>query len=393
MRRRILMKMTPLASVITTLAVSTFIAVYSAKADTFRTRSGVIYTVDSKLGSFLLRGYQAEGRHDYTSAISFYTAALKAGPEARITAAIYNMRGQVYLWNRDLERALQDANESIRLEPTLVDGYEIRGLVYRRKGECDRAIDQYNSAIRLKPDSVQLYVDRGVAYSDKGEEQRAISDYNEAIRRNPNQTDAYVDRGVSYDALKQFDKALADYNKVIRLDPAGGKDATTYLNRATLFQEMGDFDRAIRDCNEYIHRRPRDPMAYSNRGHTFSAKREYKRALADLETAERLEPSNPKYLNNVAWLRATCIDDSTRSGKEAVQEALEACRLAGWANAKYLDTLAAAYAEAGEFEKAVEYERRALERKPPANDPRPEYKARLSLYQTHKPFRDVPGKK
>jgi tetratricopeptide (TPR) repeat protein len=95
----------------------------------------------------------------------------------------------------------------------------------------------------------------------------------------------------------------------------------------------------------------------------------------------------PAY-NGLAWILATSPDDKLRDGKRAIQYATEACERTGWKVPSCLGTLAAAYAEAGQFEEAIRYQTRAL------GDPTfkarfgPAARQRLKLYQQQKQFRD-----
>ena len=91
----------------------------------------------------------------------------------------------------------------------------------------------------------------------------------------------------------------------------------------------------------------------------------------------------------MAWLKATAIDAKYRDGKAAVESAKKAMELAGpnpaW---NYHGTLAAAYAEAGDFDKAVAEQTKALESKDIDKDERAKMEKRLELYKAKKPYRD-----
>ena len=65
-------------------------------------------------------------------------------------------------------------------------------------------------------------------------------------------------------------------------------------------------------------------------------------------------------LNALAWRHATAAFAGLRDGANAIELATEACEQTRWKSAEYIDTLAAAYAETGNFEGAVQFERRAL---------------------------------
>ena len=103
-----------------------------------------------------------------------------------------------------------------------------------------------------------------------------------------------------------------------------------------------------------------------------------------------LDPNNPKYLNDLAWIYATCANSKLRNGPEAVRLAAQACHLTQRRNLAMLDTLAAAFAESGRFDDAVhtteEIHARALAaHDTPAADTA---RLRLDLYLARKPFRD-----
>ena len=112
----------------------------------------------------------------------------------------------------------------------------------------------------------------------------------------------------------------------------------------------------------------------------------YRQSMVDYQEATKLDPTNAFLLNNFAWLLATAPDEKARDGKKAVQVALKACELTKYQNAAYVDTLAAAYAEIGDFENAVKWETKYLTSLSLAPADATDGQTRLALYQAKKPY-------
>jgi tetratricopeptide (TPR) repeat protein len=95
-----------------------------------------------------------------------------------------------------------------------------RGNAYRNKDQYDRAIQDYNQAIKLNPKDSFPFNNRGNAYFNKGQYDRAIQDYNQAIKLNPTFAMAFNGRGAAYAGKGQFDNAIRDYDQAIKLNPS-----------------------------------------------------------------------------------------------------------------------------------------------------------------------------
>ena len=132
---------------------------------------------------------------------------------------------------------------------------------------------------------------------------------------------------------------------------------------------------------------PNNCQAYLQRSYIRAELGPYAGAVEDLKRAMELDVAGDhraETLNGLAWLRATCMDQSIRDGKEAVKLARQACECSDWQDGNIIDTLAAAYAEAGQFEEAVMWQTKAVE----LCDPRlkGEFYARLNRYHTRRPY-------
>ena len=128
--------------------------------------------------------------------------------------------------------------------------------------------------------------------------------------------------------------------------------------------------------NEAIRLDPKIAVAYSNRGAAWWGKKEYDKAIGDYNEAIRLDPKYADRYESLAWLMATCPDAKHRDGRKAVELATRACELNE-----------AAYAEAGDFDKAVEWQEKASKLYTDADD-RKKGEDRLKLYQQRKPYRE-----
>ena len=142
---------------------------------------------------------------------------------------------------------------------------------------------------------------------------------------------------------------------------------------------------SIADFTEALRLEPDNAVAYRDRGAVSSQMRDYDRALGDFSRALQLNPRYTEACNDLAWLRATCPDGKFRNGKEAIEHATRACQLSEWKDAAMLDTLAAAYAESGQFDQAVRWIGRALELAPKPFQSA--FRSRSELYQRGKPYR------
>ena len=124
--------------------------------------------------------------------------------------------------------------------------------------------------------------------------------------------------------------------------------------RAQIYMNLGELDRALSDIDETIRLQPEFHWNYQIRAQLHDKRGEFGRAIADYSEVIERNPELAVALNNRAWILATCPSAELRDGDRAVEDALKTVALDRTAG--YLDTLAAAYAEAGRFDEAVKVE-------------------------------------
>jgi tetratricopeptide (TPR) repeat protein len=135
---------------------------------------------------------------------------------------------------------------------------------------------------------------------------------------------------------------------------------------------------------------PKDANEYAIRGSAYFARGNYKKALSDLEKALRFSPNSDNAMDSLALLKATCPEAALRDGKEAIRMSMRACELTKWKDPGEILTLAAAYAEIGDFAKAVKYQTRGIRMKSDYGPVHKKTRERLALYQAGKLARAEP---
>jgi tetratricopeptide (TPR) repeat protein len=135
-------------------------------------------------------------------------------------------------------------------------------------------------------------------------------------------------------------------------------------------------------------------ILYYRRGHGSKFKSvEYPEKIANYERAVRIDPNNAQALAAHGWVRATCPVSDLRDGEKAVEAATRACELTNWKNYEYISTLAAAYSQAGDFENAVKWQKKAIDLRPEDEhvELKAEYQKQLELYESGNPYRESPS--
>lgn len=222
---------------------------------------------------------------------------------------------------------------------------------------------------------------------DRGDYELAIFTTDVALRPDPSNTVARLYRGIAFDMKGEWDKAVTDLNIALRVQT---KEASGFAHRAHAYSSKSEWDRAIADASISIHLDPKRPAAYETRGYAYYKKGEHASAQKDWLEVIKLEPRNAWAFNSLAWVLATSKTDSIRNGKEAIRAAQTACELTDWKKWYCVGTLAAAYAESGDFAQALKYQKQAIDMAGPSPDERKELRRRLSLYDHKMPEHEVP---
>jgi len=262
------------------------------------------------------------------------------------------------------------------------------GLVLFQKGQIDDAISHYRSALQMQPDGWDTEYNLGTALSAKGQVDEAILHCEKAVSMRPTDPDAQVSLANLLLQKGRSDEAIAHDQKAITVRP---DDFLARYGLGHALLEKGELDSAIQVCRSALLLRPLDAdchttlaIALEEKGYPAEAIKHYQKAL-------ELAPKSIPTLTNLAWLLATSQDASLRNGLKAVELAKQADRLVGGTNSLVLRTLAAAYAENGEFAIAIRTARSAMQlaRMHGEDSLTTDLDQQIALYQLGMPYRET----
>jgi tetratricopeptide (TPR) repeat protein len=298
-------------------------------------------------------------------------------------AAARGLRGECYAAIGDTDKALQDFAQALVEDPQHAPDYLMARASLQL--ECENyqgVIADCNRVLELNPEHPAALRLRGLAHRELHNLHQAEIDLTESIRHDDRSVMTWLARATVRLDLKQYSAAAQDCEIAIQLAP---QTTRAYSLRGMCRQNLGDMSGALSDFNEAVRQSPEQPMIYNLRASVHYKLGQYTRAVQDHIEALKRNPRDAGTFNQIGWLRATAPDPDVRNGRQAKECATRACELSEWQEPGFLDTLAAAYAECGEFEEAIKWQKKALEIALDASIE--DYESRLKLYEDGKAYR------
>ncbi len=265
--------------------------------------------------------------------------------------------GNTYLDLDRLDEAEAIFQKLVGDNPKRSDALSGLGTVAAKRGAYDQAIERYRGAIALEPQRAEYHFNLGHALSQAGRLPEAEGTFRETLRIRPTYVDAWWILGATLVRQERWDEATSAYAKMIELDP---KRAYVPIEFGSVLATRGRHAKAVELLRGVLQRVPDSKIA----------------------------------ANNLAWLLATAPDDGIRDAAEAVRLAEALCPPGEPCPPGALDTLAAAYAEAGRFDDAVRTMKQAISgvsQSAPEGDPADALRRRLELYEKHTPYHEAPS--
>ena len=133
------------------------------------------------------------------------------------TSAVHLARGDALFAKHDLDGAIAEYRQALRLKPRDAKAHYELGLALKAKGDLDGAISEYREAIRLEPTLAEAHVNIGSALQVKGDLDGAIAEYREAIRLKPDLALAHANLGSMLRVKRELDESIVELREALRL--------------------------------------------------------------------------------------------------------------------------------------------------------------------------------
>jgi tetratricopeptide (TPR) repeat protein len=380
---------------------------------------------------YLHRGYAFARSRRYDDAVKDFDQSLKFRP--RDARAAYFRAVSIVRSGKKAE-GLTELRKVINLHPKFAKGYlGLASYYYYEEPDYVSALEFAEKAVTLDPNDPLPYFVRALAHLEMEDNGKALTDLQECIARGSIEPGSagvawpYVYRSYIYvDILGKPNEGLRDILMGIRLGPTDiecriglwdyyfktgryhvaklisqqisdgeGRDDGALQCRALDLVASGMFDEALAAAEKAVESRSTDPRShcYLTRGNVHFARGHFNEALKDYDKAASIRKDDFLSLGSKAYLLATCPVENLRNGKTALQLATQCGKKTSMENARFLMLLAMAHAECEDFDQAISFAKKSLEKAHPQFPWLEEYKRRLKLFQEKKPYRFDPASK
>jgi protein O-mannosyl-transferase len=246
----------------------------------------------------------------------------------------------------------------------------------------------FENSIRVADNNATAHHYLGVLLDEQGKTNEAMQQFSLAVQYNPNNVTARCGYAYSFFSRNRFAEAAQQYEAALEVEPDNAKAHYGYADTLLKLNRIGE---ALTHYSEALRYEPDIAGAYYQLGTAMlSAKQEPEKAILLLRSAVHFAPDWADALNTLAWALATHRSEKVRSGKEAVVLATHAVTVTRGTDPGLLDTLAATYAETGNFTNAIYEIQRAIQTANAKGQTNSiaEFESHLKSFQAQKPWRE-----
>ena len=291
------------------------------------------------------------------------------------------------------EEAIGHYSTALELQPRSPRGWNDLGLSLAATGRIGDAIIAYKKALKFDPSYGSAHNNLAIALGQMGRLEEAALHYRVALRFDPDNAAAQGNLAIILGEAGHFDEAAHHFTEAFRLDP---ESVNTHYNFGNLLMNNAMPAEALAQYSEALRLRPGFADAHCNMAIVLLGLGRVPEAIRHYEAALQSSHENLQAMEGLAWVYATNPDASVRNTTEAIRLAERACKISTNREPGALDTLAAAYANAGRFEDALRIANQALALAESSGQKEQALylRKRIQLYGANQPYRvAVPLKK
>ncbi len=311
----------------------------------------------------------------------------KKDPKDLIDYHLLNTKIRQCMVDEKLDLAREICEKMISIQPDVYRPYYHLGLIANKLEDYPEAIKQLTKAIEIEPEDTVLYNFLASIYEKQENYEQAIIELNKSIEINPEQFGAYGYLGQVYFQQKNYEQALFHVQKSLSIN---SKQPIMLNQLATLYNRQKKTDKAIESFKKSLQIYPKQPDVMTELAIALQGQGKVQEAITLWSNSLESDPNQVYAANSLAWIKATSKDAKFYDPPEALKFARQACELTKYQNPGMLDTLAAALAANGEFDKAVETAQKAIQlaKSTEQNEQAQRIQHRLDLYKTRQKLRE-----
>jgi len=330
-------------------------------------------------GYRLVRAVFLRSRSKFEEALEEVGQVLQQAPD---DANALILQGEIFRKLDQPKEAIESFDRATKSAPQAPTPFQNRGEIYREQEKFDQAIAEFNQVLKLQPGYPLTLVHRAEAYLYSGKLKEALSDVEAVLEKQP----LIAAHRLRAEVLAKMDRLQEAIEEMERVSEAMPQQVDLRMQLALYYLVDKQPRKAIAAYSEVIKVDAKSFSAWRSRGDAYLNIGQHSEAVSDLQQALELSPDDPSVLNNLAWVLATSPQDEVRDAKRAIELATKACEQSAYSQSHILSTLAAAYAEAGQFETAIKWSQKAVDMEDPEHGE--QLAAELASYREDRPWRE-----
>jgi tetratricopeptide (TPR) repeat protein len=291
---------------------------------------------------------------EYKSPMTLWRATILNNPRSPIA---HNNLGFALWQSGDLTGFISELNTALSIDPNCPDALNNMGKLMLQRGDMREGLEYFTKSLSAYERNSEAENNIGSILSSLGNSALALPHFYKALKMTPENMEVENNLGNTLLQTGQLSDALMHLQRAVSLNP---HYAVARYNLGRCLLLSGRQQEALAQLQESVNIDSSNSDAHNMIGSILGSQGLSEKAIHEFEKAVALQPTNTSYVNNLAWVLTTAKDPTLRNGVKALALIKNANQLGNNSNPSHLRTLAAAYAENGQFRAALQTINRAI---------------------------------